>query len=184
MKKNWLLSQESFDALLDWLDRDREQAGHKYEEIRQRLITIFTCRKCHEADLLADETINRVTSKLGDVKPEFTGDPARYFYAVANKVYLENQRSKPPQPPPLSAVDSKLVETEYACLEECLGKLSDENRELVLEYYREEGIAKIENRRQLSERLGIGPNALRIRAFRIRASLLDCVKRCVERSEG
>ena len=35
MNKDWELSQEDFDALLDWLDPDREQAGIKYEQIRK-----------------------------------------------------------------------------------------------------------------------------------------------------
>ena len=184
MKKNWVLSQELFDALLDWLDPDREQAGDKYEEIRQRLIKIFTGRGCPEPDTLADETINRVTTRLKDIKAEFTGDPARYFYAVATKVHMEYLRTKPVQPPPTASIDSDLVETEFACLEKCLAQLSDENRELVLEYYKEEGSAKIEHRKHLAEKLKIAPNALRIRAFRIRASLLDCVNGCLDHSDG
>jgi hypothetical protein len=50
MNKNWVLSQEAFDALLDWLDPDREQAGIKYEQIRLRLIKIFTGRGCSDAE--------------------------------------------------------------------------------------------------------------------------------------
>ena len=59
MKKGWVLTQELFDTLLDWLDPDRERAGHRYETIRLRLIKIFTSRGCPEAEELADETINR-----------------------------------------------------------------------------------------------------------------------------
>ena len=76
MNKNWSLSQEAFDALLDWLDPDREQAGMKYEQIRSRLIKIFTGRGCVDAEELADETINRVTRKLKEIQEEFTGDRA------------------------------------------------------------------------------------------------------------
>ena len=36
MKHDWFLSQEAFDALLEWLDPDREQAAIKYEDIRKR----------------------------------------------------------------------------------------------------------------------------------------------------
>ena len=79
MNKNWSLSQEAFDALLDWLDSDREQAGIKYEQIRSRLIKIFTGRGCIGPEDLADETINRVTRKLKEIQNEFTGDRARYF---------------------------------------------------------------------------------------------------------
>lgn len=184
MKKNWVLSQESFDALLDWLDSNREQAGIKYEEIRRRLIKIFTGRGCVDSEDLADETINRVTSKLDEIENEFTGDRARYFYGVANKVLMEYLRRKPPQPPPLLASDSNRAEQEYRCLEQCIARLSDENRELLLEYYGAEGKAKIEKRKQLAEKLGIAPNALRIRAYRIRLALQECVENCVERSLG
>ena len=68
MNKNWSLSQEAFDALLDWLDSDREQAGIKYEQIRSRLIKIFTGRGCVDPEDLADETINRVTRKLKEIQ--------------------------------------------------------------------------------------------------------------------
>src|SRR5215475_6812289 len=119
MNKDWHLSQDAFDALLDWLDSDREQAGIKYEEIRARLVKIFTGRSCVEAEDLADETINRVTSRLSAIKEEFTGDRTRYFFGVANKVYLEYMRRKSPQPPPVSSADSKQVELEYRCLEYC-----------------------------------------------------------------
>ena len=181
MNKNWVLSQESFDALLAWLDQDRERAGAKYEEIRRRLIKIFAGRGCIEAEDLADETINRVTNKLSEIGNEFTGDSERYFYGVANKVYMEHQRRKQPQPPTTTVVDSNRVEQEYRCLEECIQQLNDQDRELLLQYYHSEGRAKIEQRKQLAEKLGIAPNALRIRAFRIRTSLQECVENCLKR---
>jgi DNA-directed RNA polymerase specialized sigma24 family protein len=184
MNKKWVLSQESFDALLAWLDSDRERAGAKYEEIRRRLIKIFAGRGCLEAEDLADETINRVTSKLNEIGKEFTGDCERYFYGVANKVYMEYQRRKQPQPPPATAEDSNRVEQECDCLEECIAQLSSEDRELLLQYYHAEGRAKIDERKHLAEKLGIAPNALRIRAFRIRTALQECVENCLERKLG
>ena len=182
MNKDWALSQEAFNALLDWLDPDREQAGIKYEEIRRRLITIFSGRGCVEAEDLADETINRVTSKLNEIEKEFSGDRTRYFFGVANKVYLEYLRRKLPHPPSLSSVNSDRVELEYRCLERCMEQLSTEHRELLLQYYGAEGRAKIEQRKLLAEKLGVAPNALRIRAYRIRLALQECLEKCVERS--
>ena len=63
MNKNWDMSPESFEALLGWLDPDRERAGIKYEQIRSGLISFFTGRGHCEAEDLADETINRVISR-------------------------------------------------------------------------------------------------------------------------
>lgn len=174
----WVLTKESFDALLSWLDPDPEAAARKYELIRTRLIKIFVCRGCGEPEDLADETIDRVARRLKEIEDEFVGDPARYFYGVANKVHLEYIRRKPaPTPPP--PPDSSEVEREYDCLERCMQKLTSDNRELVLQYYQEEKQAKIDHRKQLADQLGIALNALRIRAYRIRATLLECVQKCV-----
>lgn len=180
MKKNWDLTQESFDALLQWLDPQREQAGQKYEQIRSRLIKIFTCRGCHDPEDLADETINRVIQKLKEIESAFTGDRARYFYGVANKVHLEYLRKKPPKAPPnvLEATDN--LEQSLQCLETCLDQLSQDNRLLALQYYQQDKQAKINQRKLMADQLGIAVNALRIRAYRIRAALQECVEGCLE----
>src|SRR5262249_22914075 len=70
------------------------------------------------------------------------------------------------------------------CLRECLRGLPKENRELIIEYYREEGRAKIEDRKALAEKLGISLNALFSRAKRIRDRLEQCVTRCLKRKLG
>lgn len=182
-KKEWVLTKESFDALLSWLDTNPECAALKYEQIRAKLIKLFECRGCLEPEVLADETIDRVARRLNDIEPTFVGDPARYFFGVANKIYMEYLRSKrvpqPPPPPPLDDVEEEEDVREYECLERCMEKLSADNRELVLQYYQEERQAKIDHRKHLADELGIAVNALRIRACRIRASLFECVQKCV-----
>jgi RNA polymerase sigma factor (sigma-70 family) len=182
VKKEWVLTQEAFDALLAWLDPNRDAAAQKYESIRTRLIKIFSCRGCLEAEDLADETINRVTSKLADIQASFTGDPARYFYAVAKKILLEYSRRRPAPSLPEPTIDFEEfdAESEYECLDRCIGKLTPENRDLVLSYYQEEKHAKIAHRKQLAASLGIAVNALRIRAHRIRTELEQCVKQCLQ----
>ncbi len=180
MNKNWDLTRESFEALLAWLDPNREVAGQKYEDIRTRLIKIFACRGCYEPEDLADETINRVTNKLEEIEATFIGERARYFYGVANKVHLEYLRKRPAPPLPAVANTSEEAERRYRCLDLCASKLTPENRELVFQYYQEEKRAKIEHRKYLADRLGIAVNALRIRAHRIRKSLQDCVSECLE----
>ena len=182
MKKNWVLTPESFDALLAWLDSDRNKAGQKYEEIRRRLIKLFTCRGCPEAEDLADETINRVIKRLPEIEEQFTGEQIRYFYGVANKVHLESLRRKPPVPPPVSPPDEELS-AEIECLEKCISELRNEHRVLVIEYYQEDKRAKIDHRKKLAEKLGIAANALRIRAYRIRASLEICLRECLSENQ-
>ena len=179
MKRDWILTQELFDELLSWLNPDRELAGQEYEDIRRRLIKLFTCRHCLEPEDLTDETINRVANKVKAIKEHFVGPRAPYFYAVANKVHLEYLRSKPEPVPPPRPHNAEDIEMEYACLEQCMEQQSPANRKLVLEYYRGEKRAKIDHRRGLAEQYGIALNALRIRAHRIRTALQECVENCI-----
>src|SRR4030095_9726800 len=182
MNKSWALSQESFDAWLDWLAPERERAGQKYEEIRTRLIKICACRGCYEPEELADETINRVISRLTEIQGHFKGDQARYFYGVANKVHLEYLRRKQLQPIDVPKTDSIRIEAEFKCLEHCLNRLSAENRHLVVQYYQLERKARIDQRKALAREFAIKVNALRIRAHRIRATLQECVQECLDRN--
>jgi RNA polymerase sigma factor (sigma-70 family) len=184
MKNGWDPTQDAFDNFLTWLNPNRERAAEKYEEVRRRLIKIFNCRGCPEAEDLADETINRVIRKAQEMTHSYVGDPALYFYGVARNVHLEHVR-KAPVTLPLPPKDlPQQKEVESQCLEECMEKLPEEQRQWVLEYYEDEKRAKIDHRKKMAERLGIAPNALRIRMHRIRASLQQCVENCLNQSSG
>jgi RNA polymerase sigma factor (sigma-70 family) len=180
MTEKWSLNQESFDELLTWLSPNREQAGQKYEDIRQGLIRVFICRGCSIPEELADESINRVAKKLKDIKDEYEGDRARYFYGVAKNVFFEYLKTRrTPDPPPLPDPPDQM-DREYECLEQCVEQLPPENRVLVIGYYQQEKCPKIVQRRQLAEQFGIALNALRIRAHRIRATLRKCMDNCLD----
>lgn len=183
MKKEWAPTQEAFDSLLNWLDPDRERAGLRYETIRLRLIKIFACRGCREAEELADESINRVTSKVVELVKTYQGDPSLYFYGVAHKLHLEYSRASRVKPElPLTSPPVEADAGAYECLDECMDNLPSETRELVLRYYQEDKQAKIDDRKQLAWELGIGINALRIRAHRIRIRLQKCVEDCMQQA--
>jgi len=175
-------AQEAFDQMLTWLNPDREEAGKKYEDIRKRLITIFTCRGCLMPEDLTDETIDRVVMKIPGIAGSYVGDPALYFFGVAKYVFHEYIRKIPiPVPPPVVHF-TREVEQQYSCLEECMQELTSKNRELILEYYSDEG-DKIVHRKRLAGKRGIELNALRIQACRIRAVLFQCVQECLKRHE-
>ncbi len=186
MKKGWVLTQELFDTLLDWLDPDRERAGHKYETIRLKLIKIFTSRGCAEAEELADETINRVASKLCEIINNWEGDPALYFFKVAQYVFaerrtIESRRQTLNQDALVMPIVTEEIEddTEYECLLHCLEVLRISERTLVVDYYQQQGRAKIEQHQKMATAMGIAINALRIRACRIKQTLRNCVQQCV-----
>lgn len=188
MKKDWVLSQDEFNAMLAWLDPDWERAGTKYESIRVRLIKILTCRGCPSPEELADETINRVASKVPEIVGTWEGDPSLYFYKVAQNIFLEWRRvtirqvdvpvEEAQSVPALAAASDEVAE--HDCLDQCLKELAEGERTLMLEYYRQQGQAKIDHRKKLATEMGIAVNALRIRAHRIRRSLRKCVLDCLE----
>ena len=186
MTKKW---EDNFDALLNWLDPDRESAGRKYEEIRHSLIVIFTWRGFSDAEDLADETITRVINKVPEITPEYTGDPALYFYAVAKRQVFEvlrrQQRRKELETPEklrdrVADEEPNDREPEYECLGKCLSELPAADRELILRYYQQEQ-PKIDYRRDLSSIYGLAPNALRVKVHRIRTILHQCIDRCLEK---
>jgi len=172
------LTKDTFDRLLVWLDQDRERAAERYEEIRIRLIKLFETRGCANCEDLTDDTIDRVARRVHEIAGTYEGNPALYFHGVARMVYLEYLRKKT-GPLPASHNDAAAEETEhrYDCLEDCLNCLSPGNRELILHYYATQ--TTTDARKEIAMRLGISPNAVRIRAHRIREGLSRCVLNCL-----
>lgn len=180
MKKDWELTPEAFNQLLDWIGPDRETAGKSYEEIRRRLIKIFTSRGCHIPDELADETFNRVSAKLPVIAPTYQGDRRLYFYGIANFVFREYLKVKPAPLPLPAPGPSAEAERRSWCLERCLKQLDTQQRHLVTTYYQHDKRAKIEQRRSLAEQYGLSDNALKIRVFRVRQQLFQCLVECLK----
>jgi RNA polymerase sigma factor (sigma-70 family) len=167
-------TKEDFDALLCWLDSDRDRAAEKYEEIRHRLITIFERRHCGNPEDLADAAINRVLQKVRSLKESYAGDPALYFYSVARNIAYESQRQAVREID-IDAVDivdrpsqDDLTEERFEVMHEWLNTLTDSDRSMLLDYFTDEGIAKIERRKKLREALGLSSMALRQRVHRLR----------------
>ena len=174
------ITQEQFDYLLGWLNTDRDLAGKKYETIRFGLIKIFASKGFSDAEDLADETINRVTVRLSDVRENYVGEPAHYFRGVARNVVRERlQRKEIPFDTIEIRVDPKPEHTEeYDCLGHCLQRLPVNKRDLILDYYLYEGHEKIEQRKRLAGQRKISEGAIRSRAFQIKRNLQNCMRQC------
>jgi DNA-directed RNA polymerase specialized sigma24 family protein len=181
-------TQNAFGRLLEWLDDGVDSGGETYLEIRRRLIVYFNRRNRPLADDLADETLNRVGRTLELQGAIAVTPPARYCYVVARFVLLEDIRRQRRQVPvddarmaasPVEGLNldgpAAIYEQRLQCLDVCLDKLKPEQREIVVEYYRDARRGRIERRRRMADRLGITMNALSIRAWRIRATLESCL---------
>jgi DNA-directed RNA polymerase specialized sigma24 family protein len=187
------LTEVAFDRLSEWLDDGRDSHGQTVPEMHRRLVSYFDRRNCGSAAELADETFNRLGVALQDRTITVT-PPARYCYAVARAVLLEDVRRTPQiddpheantgdHLPPGAPNDLVVIrERRFACLERCLAKLPPEQRELAVDYYRHGQPQDHERRREMADRLDIAMAALSIRACRIRQSLEACVAACRQES--
>lgn len=180
------ISSEQFEGLLSWLDTDRDSAGVKYEVIRTGLLRVFVAKGLNDAEDLADETINRVITRLPDIKASYCGDPAKYFHGVARNIIRETVRRKEiaMEVTTITLFKDPIITNELECLDMCLGILTADKCDLILDYYLYEGHDKIEHHRRMAKTLGITPGALRGRAHHIRIGLEECVKQCVLRKEN
>lgn len=183
-------TDNSFNELLAWLHPEPETAALLYETIRADLIRIFSWRGCSDPEGMADETIIRVTRKVGEIAASYIGSPTTYFYGVAKNLLHEYDRrrdislsSQAEQfivPAQLTEEDDS-SERVYECFEVCLKRLEARERKLVLKYYDGQGRAKIDGRKRLAHKLGIDLNALRVRTRRIRTKLRECIQKCLAR---
>jgi DNA-directed RNA polymerase specialized sigma24 family protein len=184
------LSADGFEKLLTLLDPDRERAGDEYEAIRSKLVKFFGWRGWPRPEELVDETIDRVCWRLAEGEVIRQSDPFLYFHGVAKNVLREAWQSQEPRktrhhPPPLDGADEAMeLEARLSCLERCLEHLSPTEQELIVRYYGGQGSELIERRRRLAEEMGIPLNALRIRAYRVRVRLADCVEAARQRTSG
>lgn len=192
-EKVWALSADSFNRLLEGLNPDRELAGEEYEHLRRVLVTFFDWRGCAFPEDLADETFNRVARRMEE--GEVIRNLPDYCYGVARRLALEvlpkqsKQEDEPPEFEQLSAPEEDSEERRsreqmYECFEHCLKQLSPENQELVIQYYQTEKRAKIDNRIALANKLGVSLNVLRVRVYRLRATLEDCINRCLNEKKN
>lgn len=185
-KENRELTREAFDLLLARFDPDRNTAGEKYEAVRRKLVKFLGWWGSDFPEDHADETINRVTKKIV-AKVEIV-DINKYFVGVARLVYAEHIKERVRNRDALAALaqhpapdDPAHREALFECYERCLQTLPEANRDLVVKYYQATGDSKADARQKLAQRMGIQLNLLRIRAFRIRNGLKDCVRECLRR---
>ena len=176
------ITKEPFDALLEWLDSDREKAGARYEIIRAGLIRMFVSKGLSDAEHYTDETIDRVIKRLPELQESYVGDPVRYFHGVARNVILEYGRRREvltdvvPQSLKREDVRSDIQE----CLSKCLQLLPLDKQEFILDYHLYQGRAKIQHHRQMAGELRISEGALRTRAHHLRVNVEKCVLRCID----
>lgn len=190
------LTPLEFEALLARLHPDRSRAAQEYELLRRKLAKFFERNQLLQAEDLADETIDRVAGKLAT---DEIRDVGLFAYGVARMVCLEAGRRQgkvvplqdddPSGHPVATGPDpeKKIVEDltnkkHLRCLRLCLQRLPGEHRRLIIEYYNGDKEARIRQRKDLAERLGMRMGALRNEANAVRDKLRRCVAQCLQKT--
>lgn len=178
-----LLSGNSWEELLTFLAKGEKDKGAIYEQMRERLFKFFRYKGSLEPEELTDATLNRVARLLAAGQQLRTDDPTKYVLGVGRLIHLEtvkrevrSKKSLDDTRPKTSVHDANEREQHAATLEFCLAALSAEDREVILVYHEGQGQARIDRRKDLATKLDMPLNALRIRAFRIRGRLEECMR--------
>ena len=194
------IQKKDFDTLLGWLSPNQQEAGQKYETIRQKLLKFFEWRGCFDAEECTDQTMDRVTAKLSQGEEVRTQNQYLYFLGVARNVLLEYLKAQKRKcysidelaPSQVPATDPDEIEQDQfgeaqwqkrlSCMRRCLQTLPEEKRVMITGYYQGERRAKIDNRQKLAQWLQLSDNALRIRTHRIRDELETCIDGCIKKN--
>ena len=177
------MGPREFSAFVEWLDGGVDSGGRSYIDMHARLVAYFARKGCRGPDELADETLSRVARRLNEEGTISNVIPAQYCYIVARFVLLEHFRSADRQQ---TAVlfdvrdrghdpDAEGREQLLSRLDACLARLTANERELIVAYYAGDGPSRSGARRDLAAALGLTPNALTIRASRLRERLRVCL---------
>jgi len=177
---------EHFQRLLFMLDPDRERAGGRYEEIRQRLIQFFHRHSCFPAEDLADKTFDTVARRISS---ETIHNVVAFVWGVARNVKREAHKHRAlvnidevSQPARARSIDPEVEmihrvdnQRQIKCLYDSIQQLPLDDRELFLayEYY----TRKAKNTQKLVARFGLSPTALQTRAHRLKCRVEQAARK-------
>lgn len=154
-----------------------------YERLRTRLLAFFRFRFPAQADVLADQALDRLARRLSDGTAVDSLDS--YVLGIARLLVLEEENRQRKER--LGAVEAMRdlelnrweaeIDPALPALRACLASLGQEGANFILEYYAaDDGAARIARRQRMAETSGVSLNALRNRALRLRLSLEKCVR--------
>ena len=180
VSSNRHVTSEAFTSLLKALG-DTPPEGTGYEQLRSKLIFFFSRRFLLFPEDLADEVLDRLAYRLSQGSEIIAVEA--FALGIARHVVQEQARSKKQilrvepgfldniaAPPATQSNEEEIVR-----MERCLRKLPTSEARLLRGYYLSSANDVIQARKNLAEKLGVSPVALRQRAFLARQRLRDCM---------
>ena len=180
----------------DWL------GDLEHEQMRRALIIFFAANGCGaRADDLPDEVFQVAEKEPPDWSgpADYEDNPPPYPWRVAQYIRETEQKKKQrkaesglksfreirkaliPDRDTSESFETQVKEQRARCLDECMANITQTWRYLILEYYKAEEAEKKRVRLEMAGELGISLNELRVRMFKIRRTLRECVVSCVQK---
>lgn len=170
-------------GLFEICSSNQDEAGIVYNELRNSLVRFFQIKGDFDPDEAADSTLDRAALKIP--KDTLIENLTGYCFGVARFIFLERikhtkrlnsaavefyrQRN-------LSQINSE-TNDEFLVFRECFEKLTDIEQLFLRGYFADLTFAELEkSRRQICVENDITPNNLRLKVFRLRQRLENCVK--------
>lgn len=189
------LTSKGYELLFARMGANPLKSGEEYEILRLKLEKYFTRqdrgRWNTDYAALADETLDRVAKRL-EKGVEIEKNIHTFAYGIAKFVWLEFIR-KNPLPVDFTTVpensyktnsaDEDAEDARLACLRTCLVETCKDNdeRKILLDYYRQADNMLKEQRKLIAERLQITTNTLKTRMSRLREKMEKCIINCMKK---
>ncbi len=186
MTKNSKQPTESLQNLLNLLGTDSLEAANAYNRLRSSLVRFFILKGDGEAEEATDETLDRVLQKISDETK--IADLQKYCFGVARFIFLERiKRSKKETEAVKEFYENDLLEKNaeendsFSFLRECFNELPKAERQFLQRYFADIPYSELDKQRlEITVEQGISLNSLRLKIFRLRKRLNECLKNKLE----
>ncbi len=176
------LTPENLTKLLAAFSDNQAMAGEAYTKLRDSLIRFFQIKGDSDPDDSADETLDRVASKISQNVP--IPDLTKFSFGIARFVFLE--RIKLDEKQRIAAkgfyADKISIKPEaetdaFSPLRECFNHLADDEKQILQEYFADIPHPNLlEQRKKMQIKYDISLSGLRVKIFRLRERLGNCLK--------
>lgn len=174
---------KSLQKLIEICASNQDGASIAYNELRNSLVRFFQIKGDFDPDEAADLTLDRAALKI----PQDTSieNLTGYCFGVARFIFLERVRHAKK----LNAAADEFyrmknssgivreTDDEFFAFRECFEKLTSAEKLFLRDYFADLPFSELDKRRrQTCLESGITLNNLRLKVFRLRRRLEDCVK--------
>jgi hypothetical protein len=175
----WLVAHSSLDGAVITLPYT-QRVLKDFIDMRPRIE--FVQDDSQEAKRLVELSKVKISeSLLKDPVPFLLGYARNVLREYRSEIIRFDEKRDPKDE--VARVNDAGVEVRALCLELCLQRLDDDDRQLLREYHKYEPGRKIEHRKAMAITRQSTLNAIRLKVSRLMSNLRNCVKNCC-RSRG